>query len=122
AYEQIVSTRYGLPQVVFWPPSNIRHFSQEVIDRVYTELGDLSMNAERCLRDHGRLTEYPIYTRNGGEDRQRQGRNTIFETQACNLIPGFMAIPVAPETVFYTSRLADWQPITVTSEPYEGPV
>ncbi|HJT55105.1 MAG TPA: UvrD-helicase domain-containing protein, partial [Ktedonobacteraceae bacterium] len=132
-YEQILSAKYGLPEVVFTQSYGIKCFTQEMIDKIYNSLPSLEDAARSCLADHGRKLEYPLYTRemNGVQngERQRQGRTTIFETQACNLISGFMAIPVAP-TQIHSKRdhsmrrvvAESWQPVEVTCEPFSGPV
>ena len=50
AYEQVLSARYGLPQVVFFSqPCNI-HYSQDVIDNIYGQLEPQEDQALRCLR------------------------------------------------------------------------
>ena len=113
AYEQILSVRYGLPEMVFNPPSNIKYFTQEIIDLVFNSLGDLTNNAEKCLSDHGRMLEYPIYTNIKFGDQERRGRTTIFETQACNLVSGYMAVPLSPEEITSENRTAIWSPIEV---------
>jgi hypothetical protein len=133
-YEAIIAARYGLPQTMFFPPSNVTYFTQEGIDLIYSELGSLEEKARRCLEDHGRKFEYPLYKRNGmngieTNEQQRQGRTTIFETQACNLISGFMAIPVAPDYI-HSNRdksirrviAESWRPIEVSSEPFSRSV
>ena len=78
-------------------------------------------SAIRCLEAHGRKLKYPIYDL---KQRQKQGRSTLFETQACNLISDYMAIPVAPEEINLTNRCSinNWQPITVDSDYYTGKV
>ena len=124
-HEAVVSAKYGLPQTMFSSPSNVTCFTPQVIERIYTDPGALEEKANKCLEDHGRKLEYPLYKRNSingvrSSEQQRQGRTTIFETQACNLIPGFMAIPVAPERVHYTDRVARWEPIQVRTERYTG--
>ncbi len=134
-YEQLVSVRYGLPEVCFYQSWEAKCYTQEIIDHIYGALAPQEENARRCLEDHGRKLEYPLYTRsmNGyaQEDapRQRQGRTTIFETQACNLLTGYMAIPVAPDYIHsrrdHSIRRAvaqSWQTIEVATEPFSGPV
>ena len=134
-YEQLVSARYGLPEVCFYQSWEAKCYTQEMIDQIYDALAPQEENACRCLEDHGRKLEYPLYSRsmNGyaPEDapRQRQGRTTLFETQACNLISGFMAIPVAPEYIHskkdHSMRRVvahSWQTIEVTTAPFSGPV
>jgi len=131
-HEAITAAKYGLPQVVFNPVWNSAHLTQEAIDHIYDELSPLEEKAIQCLNDHGRKLEYPLYTRNGmngysdhrkvnsAGEQQRQGRTTLFETQTCNLIPEYMAIPLAPETISTTHDRLEWQPITITSKPYSG--
>ena len=111
----------GLPQVIFRTFKAARHYTQTVIDRIYQELYPQTESAIRCLEAHGRKLEYPIYSL---EQRQKQGRSTLFETQACNLISDYMAIPVAPEEINLTNRCSidNWQPITVESDYYSGKV
>ncbi len=121
AYEQIVSAKFGLPQVVFRTFNTAKHYTQTVIDHIYQELYPQAESAIRCLEAHGRKLQYPIYDL---KQRQRQGRSTLFETQACNLISDYMAIPVAPEEINLTNRCSidNWQPITVESDYYSGKV
>lgn len=123
AAEQIVAARWGLAELTFRTTDADRHFSQAVIDRVYTHLDGLGIMEERaaaCLREHGRDIQYPLLSRDA--DQQRRGRSTLFVTQACNLIAGAMAIPVPPDRVTTADRLADWQPIGLRYETYDGPV
>ncbi len=131
-HEAITAARYGLPQIVFNPVWNNAHLTQGAINRVYDELLPLEEKARRCLDDHGRKLEYPLYTRNGmngysghrgvnsAEGQQRQGRTTLFETQACNLISGYMAVPIVPEKISAVHDKLNWQAIIVTSETYLG--
>jgi superfamily I DNA/RNA helicase len=121
-YEQIVSAKYGLPEAVFTESDGIKCYTQEMLDRIFTALSPQEANARRCLGDHGRRLEYPLYTRGNEGFQQRQGRTTLFETQACNLISGFMALPVAQDQIDYTDRIAHWEPLEVTTAPYSGPV
>ncbi len=128
-YEQIVSATYGLPEVSFKEATGGRsqkQFTQEMIDYIYDSLPPLEDRAKRCLEDHGRKLSYPLYTRNAmnglADVQQRQGRMTLFETQACNLISGCMAVPVAPEDICVTHDKLNWQTIDVRAEPYLGVV
>ena len=123
AYEQIVAASYGLPEMVFKTGNGCRNYTQAVIDHVYSELFPQDIQAWRCLEEHGRKMEHPLWTRNTG----KVGRKTVFEIHACNLISGFMAVPVPDGDVKGSrkekgTRKANWQPITVTEEFYSGPV
>jgi len=126
-HEAIVAARYGLPQIVFNHVWDNIHLTQKAIDTVYSELYPLERKAVHCLIDHGRRVEYPIYKRNDrneeSEDtQQRQGRKTLFETQACNLISEYMAVPLAPEPLTDIHQRVEWKPATTTSEMYSGTV
>jgi len=124
ACEQIMSARYGIPEMVFHPPSHIRYFTKEVIDMVYEafEPGELHDKALRCLADHNRDIDFPIYTK--AAEYQRRGRTTLFETQACNLLTGYMAIATAPETITGHDKkdrhAVAWVPVTIRREHFEG--
>lgn len=116
-YESIVAAKYGLPTMPFHPVNGARHITQEAIDQVFQALDRSTYQESRaaqCLTDHGRDICYPFYTL---DKRQRQGRTTIFETQACNLIPDLMAVPV-----YDGGKAPVWTPIKVTVQEYEGPV
>jgi hypothetical protein len=124
AYEQILSVRFGLPEMIFRPASGIKYFTQAVIDTVYDSFDPETQqaSAHRCLQDHGRDLHYPIYEK----AITRRGRTTIFETQACNLVSGFMSVALAPSTIPSHDKkdrhAVSWVPIRVTSESFVGPV
>src|SRR6266487_2015348 len=125
-HELIVSASYGIPELCFNSYQS-KVFSQEMVEGVFRSLPDQEARAARCLEDHGRKLAFPIYTTNNMSGytsytsmQQRQGRTTLFETQACNLIPGYMAIPIAPDHVAYDSRLARWETISIKTELYSG--
>lgn len=122
-YEQILSATYGIPELCF-NAHNLTVFTQDMIDKVFSLLPDQTARAKRCLGDHGRKIEHPFYSFQNGLDtsRQRQGRSTLFEIQACNLIPEYMAIPVVQDELNYMDRIAHWASIEVTMEPYSGVV
>jgi len=129
-HEAITAARYGLPQIVFHPVWNNTHLTQKAIDTVYNELYPLEEKAVQCLEDHGRKLTYPIYKRNSRnedepveeKEQQQQGRNTLFETQACNLITEYMAAPITPKPLLDTHQKIEWETLTITSAPYSGPV
>lgn len=126
AYEQILSARYGLPEMIFKPCSSIKHFTQEVIDLVYTSLNasEQRSKALRCLADHRREETYPIYDKPA--PYARRGQTTLFETQACNLIDNFMSVATAPDTITGHDKkdrhAVSWMPLQTGYESFEGPV
>lgn len=117
AEESIISTVFGLPTTPFHPVNGATHLTQEAIDFIFNALRcevDLPARAEKCLHSFGRLMEFPFYTKT---KQQRQGRTTLFETQACNLIPSLMSLPVYTE-----EKTPEWHPLSVISQHYTGDV
>jgi hypothetical protein len=91
-HESYTAARFGLPMMPFHPVDGAQHITEESIRQVFGSLEYcMAGRAKQCLEHHGRDIEYPFYN---GDHQQRQGRTTIFETQACNLIAGLMSIPV----------------------------
>jgi hypothetical protein len=92
--EQIVSYRYGIPQLVFRNSGNILMISQEEIDFIYNEIPDLENRVIKCLNDHNKLYECPFY------DKSKQGRTSsvyLFENYACNIFPDEMVMGIYDE-------------------------
>lgn len=110
--ERIVSAQFGLPELCF-EATNHTIFSPEMIDTVWATLGDLTINAKRCLAAFERMIEYPFYQRTA----RRLGRQTLFEIEAVNLLDGLMSIPVPVD-----KRRIAWHPITVSKAPFVGRV
>jgi DNA helicase-2/ATP-dependent DNA helicase PcrA len=73
------------------------------------------MKAERCLQDHGRELDYPLFDR-----RQPRTRRTVQEIQACNLISGIMKVPVAPEQYRHTNRSGTWTEAQIGRHHFSG--
>ncbi len=90
-HESVLAARYGLPTVTFEPVEGANHLTRESIDAVFDGIGDRTEQAVRCLRDHGRDPSFPFVDKIGSPGRHR---STVFETQACNLVPPLMAVPV----------------------------
>jgi hypothetical protein len=108
--ESIIAARFGLCTLPFEPVNGATHITEETIRKVFTilEAEQMSERADKCLTAYGRLITFPFYRAKDKTDGGRQGRTTVFETQACNLVPGLMSIPV------YTGYVkADWQTLTI---------
>lgn len=118
-HEQILAASYGLPQIRFkgWgchPDSTVK--------AVYSNVQGMEARAIQLLTDHYHSITYPLYK---GELRQRQGRTTLFETEACNLLSTYMAIPLAEDSKDnYTLKRGQvkWNEIDVTPTEYSGRV
>lgn len=116
-YEKTTGIKYGIPEVIFHASNKIKYFTENVINEIYDGIDNLESKAIKCLTDHGKDINYPIYTRNSN---LHQGRSTIFETQSCNLIPEYMALPITPDEIKRDSSVT-WTPIkNIRLTKYQG--
>lgn len=98
-YESIVAGRYGIPTATFEPVHGATHLTAPAIARIFGAMADVVLKrGERCLRDHGRHPAQPLYPWPKQDMADKQGRRTLFEIHASNLIPGLMAIPNPDKT------------------------
>lgn len=117
-YEKTVGIKYGIPEVIFHPSWNIKYFTTDVIEQIYNGIDKLEEKAIKCLIDHNKDINYPLYKRNSNQ--KRQGRTTIFETESCNLISEYMAVPTIPIEI-KNHAPALWEPIKkINRLPYKG--
>lgn len=117
--EQVVSSKYGLPQLTFHVTNGSR-LTQWEIDNIHNQLST-EANADDCLQAYGRNIHYPLIDRLNKQ--QRRGGSTYFVTESCNLIPGYMAVPVPPDEITFhpkTPFMNDFRTIEVATEWYEG--
>ena len=96
-HEQIVSVKYGIPQVTFRPPCGKTNLSREFIDAVYEGVGETVRGAHRCLEDHGRSPLHPYVSKC---DRQKNGRHASRFLEACNILPMITLLPRVKEDAF----------------------
>jgi len=90
-YEQVVSCRFGIPQVTFRPPSGCaNNLDKAFIDFVFNDLGDLTTNGLRCLADHNLEVSFPFTTK---ADRSKNGGKACRFIQVPNLLPGIHVVP-----------------------------
>ncbi len=90
-YEQIVSCRYGIPQVTFRPVSGVKsNLDEGYIEEVFNSLGDLTNNGVLCLADHGLSLEIPICRK---ADRCKNGPMASRFIHAANILPGIHLVP-----------------------------
>jgi hypothetical protein len=94
-YEQIVSCRFGIPQVTFRPPSGCKNnLDAEFIDTVFGDLGDLTGNGLRCLAAHDLEVLFPFTTK---ADRSKNGSKACRFIQVPNVLPGIHVVPKLKE-------------------------
>lgn len=117
AAEAFASWRYGLPQMRFMGTAE----QQPSIDAFWNKVGDLWDAARLCLREHGRMLDYPLWSR---------GVNTytlthrLMVVRACNLMDGMGVIDAAALLDARGQRRPTqrqgFAPVRVASEPYDG--
>lgn len=105
-YENEVSAIYGITTAMFRQSSGNILYTQKNLDQLFKDLqrkSDPYSRSALCLKVHNRDIDYPFYNQ---KKQKRQGRTTLFITEACNLLPEIMSIPV------YADNKVHWQPIT----------
>lgn len=97
-HEQIVSFKFGIPQVTFRPPCGCKNnLDQDFLDRVFDAVGDLEEVACECLTWHGLRRQFP-YRRKS--DRCKNGRHASRFLEACNILPGITVLPRVNDNAF----------------------
>lgn len=115
-YETVLSVRYGIPTTCFYPQN--AGTTYDYTHGVFETLGDLTENALKCLRDHGRLLEYPFWS---SHSNKTQGLHYSFVTETCNLLSGLMKVPVVRGKITQKSK-PDWETLTFEVNHFEGQV
>lgn len=114
-YESFIAAKYGLPLVTFEPINGAQHYSRQSLDRLFEMLPkDIPIRAADCLLGHGRDPRFPLYTKERAA--AKRGGSTQFITEAANLEPDIMALPLA------NGHRVDWQRLSVSVDRYCGPV
>jgi len=105
-YEQIVSFKYGIPQVTFRPPCGCKNnLDAEFIETVFSSLGDLTDKATACLADHRLEILFPFCSKSC---RSKNGSFATRLIQAANLLPGIHIVPkMLPDRHARRSRWTD---------------
>jgi hypothetical protein len=115
-HEQTAAWQYGLPTLTFrWTKGVL---SQRALDRFWAANGNNYDWAKACLLAHGRDIEWPLWKFSDGNLLRRRP----LRIRALNLIDGMLMLPATDEMLFQAFDRTFWQPITITSESYEGSV
>lgn len=118
AYEQLISAKYGIPQMVFKPVHNNKNSTPEYIAYVYNNLSDQEEKAKDCLIAHNRDINYPFYDIYSGANK---GGKRILEVVACNILPDHMLMPLYPEKDRDHAKIP-WIPLSLEVRQYSGKV
>lgn len=111
--EKVLAANFGLPQTTFVSPKGDMR-EQRRIDEIFAGIDDAAAKAMRLLDSFGRSLEHPFY------DKSRRGRmggcTTAQIMRACNVVEGFMEVPVA------SGRTVAWATAKVGRLEHSGPV
>ena len=126
-WEEAISGRFGIPQLMFEPCSLSKVMDRERLDTAWEFVGDLFQRALRCLEYFGRDVRFPLFDlKNGNETfsggRNRTGQMTLKRpmiVRACNLMDGVQMLRYDGKG-HYTKR--QWIPVSVSRERYVGSV
>lgn len=121
-FEAYKSWKYNIPTWSFGHPIKDAHQPRtHYFPELWESLGDLRSNANRCLVDHNKLIDYPLWNR---RETQPSQRTPIF-IRACNIESG-MLVCIPGEDSYEASKANTndgsqaWQPAFRNYEPYEG--
>ena len=103
-YENLISARFSIPQVLFACSSKSDKFGQSYLDKFWDSLGSNLKDASICLNAHGRFLDSPLA-------RNERGKNTLgyrsFITNAANVMPSIMSVRVVA-----SGKKTEWSIIT----------
>lgn len=95
-WEKVLAAEYGIPTNTFTARYTEAggYFTAENIERIFSllDLRVLFHKAKRCLDQFGLDMDRPFWSKQRAFEKQ--GGSSLMEVEACNLIPGLMAIPV----------------------------
>lgn len=138
-YENIMSSKYGIPQIVFsaWRESRHRAITmsekdvkkwmkkkQEMLDSAWKFIGRNTDKLEEVLTAHGRKEEFPYYS-SEVYDRLSWNINVsgskVAYIRACNLMPGvhLVCTPLDRDRDKNTQK-SKWKHFDLTSRRYKG--
>lgn len=113
-YESYIAAKYGLPLATFQPMNGAAHYTEKSLGRLFEMLkDDLPLRAAQCLLDHDRDPRFPLCSPERAA--AQRGGSTTFVTEAANLLPGLMAVPVHNH-----GNRVDWAPINTEAGHYRG--
>lgn len=119
AAETIASLEHRIPQLTF-RVGNRSVMTQDRLDALWSKVGGNRQAAADLLAQYGRSIDFPLWQ--SGDDRLLVRRAAV--VRACNLLDG-MTVLTRDGAMDANGKRAHrnlWSPITVSREPYVGPV
>ena len=125
--EQVISAKFGLPQLMFTSKSNGGPHEKEILARAWNQIGENENNGLACLSAYGRHPDYPLLS--GSIRNWKSSLKRPMLVHAANLMEGCLMLPYPHGNKSVHSRKdrnlravrkSDWKPITVSHEFYSG--
>jgi hypothetical protein len=137
-YENVMSAKYGIPQIVFSATREERHkeglmgkkeyrkwkkSKQAMLDSAWKAIGKNSHKLKQVLEDHGRLEAYPYFSLKSGKRDSWlvETDKKVAIVRACNLIPGrhLLCSPLAKQKGKNTQK-TKWNHFEMTARKFKG--
>lgn len=112
--EGAIAGRFGIPELIF-TDINESPEGQELLDRAWKFIGENTFRATECLSYFGRDIRFPLYNKETHSRYCSLKRPMI--VHASNLMNGMLMLPY--KSVAHV-KSADWLPIKITHEHYNG--
>ena len=114
-WEQSVSGKYDIPQLMFDAGNYSRGPASDYLPKAWEFIGDNRERGEICLFQFNRHPNFPLFT----SEATYQSIKRPMVTNAANLMDGVLLLPFKGEC---HTRSTNWVPVAITEEGYEGDV
>lgn len=115
-WEQSISGKFGIPQLMFNPKKMTRGTSMAYLPKAWEYIGDNSSRAYVCLEYFGKMLNHPLFVTNDG--LQQSAKRPRY-TRAANLVDKAIVLPFNNQChVNHNS----WEEITIKRDHYEGDI
>ncbi len=114
-HEQVITARWGIPQLRFSDKCVSSRFRQNDLDFVWKCGGPMHDRVKPCFEHFGRRIQYPLFTKD--QIRQRSLKRPVV-TQACNIVEGCLVLPYTGKR----TKRSSWLPVRLSRSYHEGKV
>lgn len=115
-FEQSISGRFGIPQLLFESRILKRKDAAKNLPKVWSYIGDLTGKADALLSSFGRDIRFPLHSR---DDKFITSKRPII-TRASNLIDGMLVAPINEDR--NSIKKKEWLAIKVSRSLFKGKV
>ncbi len=113
--EQIVSMKFGIPQIMFTPKNNSQ-FTESDLNYIWSQIDTsiLQKRVVRCLESYGRDLRFPLFERSG----KYYSATMPIEVRACNILDGALVAVYNGDINPGAKKI--WKIVRVTRTQYTG--